>query len=209
MACSGCGASSCRGCKDITIELPEGRGIDGNITDNGDGTWTITYTDGTTQIINTPGTVPNDSWVELDETDMLVINYTGTATYDLPTHGTFEIDLRYKILNEDTVVIHGRTKRIVDITGLTNTVGCNFRFAPFGSSNWFAGTKVFKTTVLDFRFPATVFSISGSTLLNNVECAIPSVVSGNNMISINDSVLNLPNGRYTFYTHFEFTFEIE
>lgn len=208
MACTGCGSSNCRGCKDITVELPEGIGIE-SITDNGDGTWTITYTDNSTQIIDTPGTVPNDDWVDLDETDMLAINYTGTADYDVPTHGVFEIDLRYKILNEDTVVVHGRTKRTVDITSLTDTVGCNFRFAAFGSSDWFTGTKVFKTLPIDYRFTATLYSISGSTLLNYIENVVPQVVAATNMISVGESILGLPNGRYTFYTHFEFTFEIE
>jgi len=210
MACNGCGSSSCRGCKDIKVVLPAGVGID-TITDNGDGTWTILYTDSTTQIINTPGSIPNDVWVELDETDMIAINYTGTANYSPASHGVFEIDLRYKILNEDSICVQGRLKRTVDILSSIDTFGCNFSFAPFGSSSWFAGTKILATPVsnLDFRVPVTIYVISGSNQYNYCGNLIyQQNLAGNNLISMGNSITGIHNGTHTFYSQFEFIAEI-
>lgn len=205
MACTGCGASSCRGCKDIKVVLPSGVGIS-SITDNGDGTWTITYTDATTQVIDTPGSVPNDVWVTLDETDMIAINYTGTATYDQPTHGSPEIDLEYKILNEDTIVIKGQLKRTVDITALDNSINCNFSFAPF-SSNWYVGTKKLVPTIQ--RTPVSIITTTPtSTPPNQIGNMVASTTGANNLISVGYTNLQMPNGTYVFYIHFEFTCEL-
>ncbi len=206
MSCTGCGGSSCRGCNDIKIVLPEGVGVE-SITDNGDGTWTITYTDNSTQVINTPGSVPNDAWVSLDETDMITINYTGTATYSLPSHGIAEIDIEYKILNEDTIVVKGQLKRTVDVTALDNSINCNFSFAPFGSSNWFAGTKKFVPTIQ--RVPIAIYTTTPvASPINPTGCIIASTSGANNLISLGETNLQLPNGTYVFYVHFEFTCEL-
>lgn len=205
MSCTGCGASSCRGCKDITVTLPTGVGIE-SITDNGDGTWTITYTDSSTEIIDTPGTVPNDAWVTLDYSDMTSVAFTGTATYDQPTHGLPTIDLEYKIIAEDTVIVKGQVVRTVDITGLTNSVNQNFRFAAFGSSNWFAGTKIFVPTTQ--RVPISIYT--GTTTDNVMQKGnvIISTSASQNLISIGETNLQLPNGTYTITIHFEVTCEI-
>ena len=59
MACTGCGSTACRGCKDMKIILPTSVGVS-TVVDNGDGTFTITLTNGTATIINT-ATPPNDA----------------------------------------------------------------------------------------------------------------------------------------------------
>ncbi len=205
MACTGCGSSSCRGCKDIKVILPAGVGIS-SIIDNNDGTWTITYTDASTQIIDTPGSVPNDAWVTLDYSDMTAVAFTGSATYSAPTHGIPTIDLEYKIIAEDTVIVKGQIVRQVDITGLSNSVNQNFRFAPFGTSNWFAGTKIFVPTTQ--RVPITIYTSTSTDLPNQKGCAIISTASSENLISIGETNLQLPNGRYTITIHFEVTCEI-
>jgi hypothetical protein len=205
MSCTGCGSSSCRGCKDITVELPEGRGID-TIADNGDGTWTITYSDSTTQIINTPGTVPNDPWVSLAYADMTAVNFTGTATYSAPSHGLPTINLEYKIIAEDTVIVKGVIVRAVDITGLTNSINQNFRFPAFSGSNWFAGTKLFVPTTQ--RVPISIYSNTTTDNIMQKGNAIISTASSQNLISIGETNLQLPNGTYTFNIHFEVTCEI-
>lgn len=205
MACTGCGASSCRGCKDIRVILPAGVGIS-SITDNGDGTWTITYTDASTQIIDTPGSVPNDAWVSLAYTDMTAVNFTGSATYSAPTHGAPTIDLEYKIIAEDTVIVKGQVVRTVDVTGLSNSINQNFRFAPFGTSNWFVGTKIFVPTTQ--RVPITIYTSTSTDLPNQKGCAVISTASSENLISIGETNLQLPNGRYTITIHFEVVCEI-
>jgi len=206
MACNGCGASSCRGCKDIKVTLPAGRGIS-TVTDNGDGNWLITYTDATTELVAAPAVVvPNDLWVSLDETNMSAIAFTGTATYDLPSHGAPTIDLEYKIISEDTVIVKGQVVRSVDITGLTNSINQNFRFPPFGSSNWFSGTKIFVPTIQ--RVPIAIYT---STITDNVMqkgCVIIATSASENLISIGETNLQLPNGTYTITIHFEVTCEI-
>lgn len=205
MACTGCGSSNCRGCKDITIELPQGVGID-SITDNGDGTWTITYTDNSTQIIDTPGSVPNDSWVTLNETNMTAINFTGTATYTLGVHADPQIDLKYKIIAEDTVIVKGTTVWEITVTGASNSVNHNFRFAPFGSSNWFTGTKIFVPYTQ--RVPLTLYTMTASDLPNQIGSVVISTSSSQNLISIAGTNLQLPNGNYTITTHFEVICEL-
>jgi len=205
MACSGCGASSCRGCKDIRVTLPAGVGVD-SITDNGDGTWTITYTDNSTQIIDTPGSVPNDAWVSLAYADMTAVNFTGSATYSLPSHGLPTINLEYKIIAPDTVIVKGVIVRAVDITGLTNSINQNFRFAAFSGSNWFAGTKLFVPTTQ--RVPISIYSNTTTDNVMQKGNVIISTASSENLISIGETNLQLPNGTYTFNIHFEVTCEI-
>lgn len=204
MACTGCGGSSCRGCKDITVTLVDNTVVE-SISVEGD-TLTTTYTDGTTQADVIAADVPNDAWVSLAYADMTAVNFTGTATYSQAAHGLPTINLEYKIIAEDTVIVKGQVVRQVDITGLTNSVNQNFRFAAFGSSNWFAGTKIFVPTTQ--RVPISIYT---GTITDNVMQkgnAIASTSASQNLISIAETNLQLPNGTYTITIHFEFTCEI-
>ncbi len=57
-----------------------GTGIS-SIVDNGDGTFTIFLTNGTSTTIPIPGSaVPNDAWITLDQDDMTLITTASTAT---------------------------------------------------------------------------------------------------------------------------------
>lgn len=194
MSCGGCGKSSCRGCKDIKVLLPAGRGIS-TVTDNGDGNWLITYTDATTELVAAPAVVvPNDSWIDLDETDMSSITFSGTAT-----HTSTAIDLTYKIIAEDAVIIKCFMRIEATITGLTNTLQNSFRFPALGSSNFFVGTKLL--TGMTQRVPISLYS-SGN-VLNPTGCVTFSNIAGVNLISIGETNLQIPNGDYTFDIHFE------
>ena len=198
MSCGGCGKSSCRGCKDIKVILPAGVGIS-SITDNEDGTWTITYTDNSTEIINTPASPPSDAWVDLDETDMTSIIFAGTAT-----HNTTVIDLTYKIIAADTVIIKAFVRINATVTALGNTLQNSFRFAPFGSSTWFTGTKLIDPMIQ--RVPISIYSTTST--LNPTGTVSFSTLSSENLISIGETNLQMPNGTYTFDIHFEATCKI-
>jgi hypothetical protein len=91
MSCTGCGSSSCRGCKDITVVLPETNGIESmEVTEGGD--ILVTYTDGSTDTLAIGLAIPEDDWVELDETIVSVFNFTGSATLN-----SSSLDLAYKV----------------------------------------------------------------------------------------------------------------
>ncbi len=76
MSCNGCSNKNCRGCKDIKVVLPEQFGLDPDtpVVDNGDGTITINFNDGTSFTYSTAGTVPEDDWVHIDENSSVVAN---------------------------------------------------------------------------------------------------------------------------------------
>lgn len=204
MACTGCGGSSCRGCKDITVTLVDNTVVE-SISVEGD-TFTVTYTDGTTDALVTTSDVPNDAWVSLAYADMTAVNFTGTATYSQAAHGLPTIDLEYKIIAEDTVIVKGQVVRQVDITGLTNSVNQNFRFAAFSGSNWFAGTKIFVPTVQ--RVPIAIYTSTTTDNVMQKGTIIISTSASQNLISIGETNLQLPNGTYTITIHFEVTCEI-
>lgn len=204
MACTSCGGSSCRGCKDITVTLIDNTVVE-SISVEGD-TFTVTYTDGTTDALVTTSDVPNDAWVSLAYADMTAVNFTGTATYNQAAHGLPTIDLEYKIIAEDTVIVKGQVVRQVDITGLTNSVNQNFRFAAFSGSNWFAGTKIFVPTVQ--RVPIAIYTSTTTDNVMQKGTIIISTSASQNLISIGETNLQLPNGTYTITIHFEVTCEI-
>jgi hypothetical protein len=165
----------------------------------------ITMTDGTIFTTPLPTTaVPNDPWVNLTAADMTLITPIGAAINSVTS-----LDLAYKILNVDTIVIKGYVRLDVTVTAINNDVNLNFRWAPFSGSNWFMGTKTLQGTVE--RVPIAVINPTGGGLTPGQEgVAFGSTLGGPlNFISIGETDLQLPNGNYTIDLHFEFTSQLQ
>jgi len=205
MACTGCGASSCRGCKDMKVILPEGRGIS-TITDNGNGTWTITYNDATTQIINAAGavTVPTDNWVQMDETTVASFTWAGTATLN-----TSSLDIAYKITDAQTVVMIGVMSCNVTVTGLSDSINFNYQMIPI-SSNWYAGTKKLSTVigagVIQNHAKVSIITVAAAgSVPNQIGRIYTGTVGANTLVALASTNLQLPNGTYNIIVDFQIT----
>lgn len=160
----------------------------------------ITMTDGTIFTTPLPATVPNDPWVDLDATDMTAITPASSAI-----NSVVSLQLAYKILSSDTIVIKGYLRVDVTITALTDSVDLNFRWPPFSGSNWFVGTKTLQGTFQ--RVPVAVVMVTGGGPTPGQEAvAVGTTIGGPlNLVSIGETNLQLPNGNYLIDLHFEFT----
>jgi len=144
-----------------------------------------------------PVTIPNDPWVDVDETGMTLVTWAGTAVNNSTT-----IDMTYKIISEDAVVIKAQIVSNVTIDALTDSVNLNFRFPAFGGSSWFAGTKLIDPMIQ--RVPIAIFTSTATTEIpNGVGCAVFSTTAGLNLISIGETNLQMKNGSYIINVHFE------
>lgn len=201
MSCTGCGSSSCRGCKDITVLLPEGNGIESiEVTEGGD--LLITYTDGSTATIEVPTGIPEDDWAELDESTVASFSYTGSATLN-----SSSLDLAYKVNDAQTATILGVFTSNVTITGLSNSINFNCQIAPI-SSNWFAGTKKFSTligagVVQNHAKVSIVTTTATSSIPNQVGRIYAGTVGSNTIIALANTNLQLPNGTYNMIVDFQ------
>jgi hypothetical protein len=99
------------------------------------------------------GEVPNDAWIPLDNEGMTLITPAATATLNAIT-----VNLLYKIIAEDTVIIKGYVRLDVTTTALDNTINLNMRWPAFSGSNWFTGSKIM-TGALQ-RNPITIVNIT-------------------------------------------------
>jgi hypothetical protein len=147
------------------------------------------------------GEVPNDAWVNLTETDMTLVTFASANINSLTS-----LDLAYKILSSDTVVIKGYLRLEITVTALTDTINLNFRWPAFTGSNWFTGSKTLQG-ILE-RVPISIINATGGLGVNSPSQqgnAIGSTLSSINLISIGQTNLQLPNGDYTIDVYFEFT----
>ena len=202
MACTGCGSTACRGCKDMKIILPTSVGVS-TVVDNGDGTFTITLTNGTATIINT-ATPPNDAWVEKEETNVAQAPAnTGTST-----NNSITMDLAYKVLNIDTVLVRCQILINADITALNNSINCNFKLGTI-TSNWFTGTKLATGTYTSFQSwsPISIITTTGTTAIpNQVGRAYASQSPATDgLFTIGNTNVQMPDGTYDFVIDFEIT----
>ncbi len=204
MACTGCGTSTCRGCKDMKIILPEANGIS-SVTDNGDGTFTIVETNGTSTIITT-ATPPNDAWVEFDETTVTTSpTYTGSAAIT----GSVLLDGAYKVLNIDTVFIRCQARITATVAALTDSINFNFDLGTI-TSNWYASTKlatmVTNSGTVQGWVPISIISTTSGAKPNNIGRAYAvQTPAPDGLIAVGNTNLQMPNGAYDFIIDFEMT----
>lgn len=202
MACSGCNSTNCRGCKDIKINLPAANGID-SVTDNGDGTFTITTTDGTATVITM--TVPNDNWVEFDEATNIATApvFTGTATLN----GSIALDGVYKVINSDTIYIRCEARMNCDITALDNSINFNFDLGNIVST-WYTGSKLPTTALAASQtwVPISIISTTTGTVPNTIGRAYAAQTPApDGLIAVGNTNLQLKNGTYDFVINFQMT----
>ena len=201
MACTGCGGSSCRGCKDIRVILPTGNGISSIVVNEG-GDLLITYTNGTTAVIDVPTGIPSDNWIELDESTVASYSYTGSATLN-----SSSLDLAYKVTDAQTAVINGVFTSNITVTTLTNSLNFNCQIAPI-TSNWFTGTKRF-TTVIGAGLVQNhaKVSIITTTAVSSIPNQIGKIYAGftglNTLVALGNTNLQLPNGTYNMVVDFQ------
>lgn len=206
MACSGCNSTNCRGCKDIKINLPAANGID-SVTDNGDGTFTITTTDGTATVITM--TVPNDNWVELEIGDLPSAPLWNSSKSTL--NDFTSLDVKYKIINVDTVVISVKARVDITTNVIDAEVNFNFRLDPF-TSNWFTGTKLgnMATATSQLYAPVSVVIITAVAAPRyTVGRAYCTPFGGQTLVSVGNTDLQLPNGNYIAEVNFQLTAKLD
>ena len=144
-----------------------------------------------------PAVIPNDPWVDMDETEMTLVTWIGSAVNNSTT-----IDMTYKIIAEDAVVIKAQIISNVTVDALIDSVNLNFRFPAFGSSNWFIGTKLISPMVQ--RVPVAIFATTPTgEIPNQVGTAIFSTAGGLNLISIGETNLQMASDDYIIHIHFE------
>ncbi len=225
MSCNGCSNKNCRGCKDIKVVLPEQFGLDPDtpVVDNGDGTITINFNDGTSFTYSTAGTVPEDDWVHIDENSSVVANIDFATAG--PDPNVFTFDMVYKILSASHAVV--KVKALYDVTtnGPNTTMG--FRIfledIPGTSSNWLNDANNYRLqTVLPtpavpesvgYGNPVTYIPVGGTDL-----GSLPSVgaydIHGragvtNNVVGAQSMYPEIQNGNYVFLIEFEVIVGIE
>lgn len=144
-----------------------------------------------------PAVIPNDPWVDMDETQMNLVVWNGTATQNSTT-----IDMTYKVIAEDAVIIKAHIISNVTVDALSDSVNLNFRFPSFSGSSWFTGSKLIDPMIQ--RVPIAIScTTGGAEIPNGVGSAIFQTVSGLNFISIGDTNLQMKNGSYLIHIHFE------
>ena len=204
MSCSGgCGSSSCRSCGDITVELPEGNGIESmEVTEGGD--ILVIYTDGTTDTLTIGLAIPEDNWVELDESTVASFSYTGSATLN-----SSSLDLAYKVTDAQTAIIQGVFTSNVTVTALANSLNFNCQIAPI-TSNWFAGTKRFTSVLgaglVQNHVPVSIVTTTAtSSIPNQIGKVYTGYVGLNTILALGSTNLQLPNGTYNMIVDFQIT----
>lgn len=149
-----------------------------------------------------PEDIPNDPWVSLDESDMTLITFASASINSLTS-----LDLAYKIISTDTVILKGYLRLEITVSALTDSINLNFRWAPFTSSNWFVGGKTLQGVIQ--RVPISIINATGGLGVDSPSQqgnAIGSTLGGPlNLVSIGQTNLQLPNGDYTIDVYFEFT----
>jgi len=200
MSCSGgCSSSSCRSCGDITVELPEGNGIESMTVVEG-GSILVTYTDGTTDTLAIGLAVPEDNWVALTEATVTIFNWTGSAT-----RNSSNMDVDYKIIDAQTALLRCTMSANITVAALSNSINFNFQFPAF-SSNWFAGTKKF-TSVVGGSFsyvPACIITTTAtSSIPNQISRAYASYTGAANIVSLGNTNIQMPNGTYDIEVQFQ------
>lgn len=148
-----------------------------------------------------PTDIPNDPWVSLTEADMTLITPASAAINSVTS-----LDLAYKIISTDTVILKGYLRVEITVTALTDSVNLNFRWPAFSGSNWFVGTKTLQG-ILE-RVPISIVNVTGGLGVdapNQQGNAIGSTLAGLNLVAIGQTNLQLPNGNYTIDIYFELT----
>lgn len=206
MACTGCGSSACRGCKDMKIILPTANGL-ASVTDNLDGTVTILETNGTSTTFST-GTPTVDPWVELEVGDLAVgPTWAGSATLNAFT----DLSLLYKVIDQYTAVMKVKASVNIDVNALANSVNFNFQLSPITSANTvFAGTKTFSTLhVTDSALIYSPVSIVINTAVASPRFTVGNAYAGitgsNTLVAVGNTNLQLPEGTYDAVIEFEQT----
>lgn len=153
-------------------------------------------------------TVPNDDWVELTNSDMTVINYTGTAG-GTPEDRDMDISFMYKVISEDAALVKCNVRLSSPITALTDFVQFNFRFPAISGSNWFVGTKQMTTTNVantkQHQAPVSIVAIDGLGGTYSSKGRVEAFSGGGitNLFSVGYCQPNISSNDYIFEISFD------
>lgn len=183
----------------------------------------ITMTDGT--IFTTPlpaTTVPNDDWVIIQNNGegISAVTWQGSATNNA---GPI-INVAYKILSEDTVLVKVLAFLDINITAPDNSL--NFRFTldniAIGASNWFPGvTKYFNSTLgpvltpTPFAVPVQLTAVSDGVTpgvllptLDEYQSKGRAFINNGLVFAQSVSPVLSTNGHYQFQVEFELSAQL-